>query len=99
MDLMEKQTFQERQEAVEKLQRAKLSSCQLPTYYVGWNAWSRLRDDYRKSQGAAFRLSLAAGRGSAFGLAAHPRLLGNRNPSKPSIIFGSAGQGCRKSKS
>src|SRR5262249_48027642 len=36
MDLMEKQTFQEKEEATEKLQRAKLSSCQLPTYFVGY---------------------------------------------------------------
>jgi uncharacterized protein (DUF885 family) len=57
MDLMEKQTFQEHQEAVEKLQRAKLSSCQLPSYYVGWNAWTKLREDYRKSKGGAFSLS------------------------------------------
>ena len=39
LDLMEKQAFQEPEEATEKLQRAKLSSCQLPTYYSGWNGW------------------------------------------------------------
>lgn len=57
MDLMEKQTFQEHQEAVEKLQRAKLTSCQLPSYYVGWNAWLKLRDSYKNSKGSAFGLS------------------------------------------
>jgi uncharacterized protein (DUF885 family) len=57
LDLMEKQTFQEKEEAEEKLQRAKLGSCQLPTYYVGWNGWTRLRDDYKKSRGAAFSVS------------------------------------------
>lgn len=56
-DLMEKRTFQEHTEAVEKLQRAKLSSCQLPTYYVGFNAWLKLRDDYRRSKGGAFNLA------------------------------------------
>jgi uncharacterized protein (DUF885 family) len=56
-DLMEKRTFQEHTEAVEKLQRAKLSSCQLPTYYVGFNAWLKLRDDYKRSKGGAFNLA------------------------------------------
>jgi uncharacterized protein (DUF885 family) len=55
LDLMEKRTFQEKEEAEEKLQRAKLTSCQLPTYYVGWSAWDRLRDEYKKSKGAAYR--------------------------------------------
>jgi uncharacterized protein (DUF885 family) len=57
MDLMTKDTFQEKEEAVKKLQRAKLSSCQLPTYFVGWRAWSRLRDEYRKKQGSSYTLS------------------------------------------
>jgi len=57
MDLMEKRTFQEHTEAVEKLQRAKLTSCQLPSYYVGFAGWTKLRDDYRNSKGAAFSLS------------------------------------------
>ena len=35
LDLMQKQTFQEKEEATAKLQRAKLSSAQLPMYYVG----------------------------------------------------------------
>lgn len=54
LDLMEKRTFQEKEEAEEKLQRAKLTSCQLPAYYVGWNGWVRLRDEYRKSKGASY---------------------------------------------
>ena len=57
MDLMERQTFQEHTEAVEKLQRAKLSSCQLPTYYVGWSAWERLRDAEQKAKGKSFSLA------------------------------------------
>jgi uncharacterized protein (DUF885 family) len=56
MELMEKQTFQEHEEAVAKLQRAKLSSAQLPTYFIGWRDWLRVRDLAKKTQGAAFSL-------------------------------------------
>jgi len=56
MQLMEKQTFQEHEEAVAKLQRAKLSSTQLPTYFIGWRDWLRVRELVRKSQGSAFTL-------------------------------------------
>src|SRR5438045_3957645 len=41
LELMQKQTFQETEEATAKLQRAKLSSCQLPTYLAGWRGWFR----------------------------------------------------------
>jgi len=44
MDLMENATFQEHEEAVAKLQRVKLSSTQLPTYFVGWRDWLRVRE-------------------------------------------------------
>ena len=57
LDLMIHQTFQERQEAVAKVQRAKLTACQLPTYFVGWQAWLRLRDAYKKKNGSNFNLS------------------------------------------
>jgi uncharacterized protein (DUF885 family) len=57
LDLMTNETFQEKEEAEEKLQRAKLSSCQLPTYFLGWRGWDRLRDAYRQKQGSEFRLS------------------------------------------
>ncbi|NDJ10380.1 MAG: DUF885 domain-containing protein [Acidobacteriia bacterium] len=43
MNLMENLTFQEHEEAVAKLQRAKLSSTQLPTYFTGWRDWLRVR--------------------------------------------------------
>ncbi len=56
LDLMINQTFQEKEEAVEKVQRAKLSSCQLPTYFVGWRGWLDLREEYKKRKGAAFNL-------------------------------------------
>ena len=54
MDLMTKQTFQEQEEATAKLQRAKLSSAQLPTYFVGWHGWNNLRDEQRQKKGPAF---------------------------------------------
>jgi uncharacterized protein (DUF885 family) len=56
LDLMINDTFQEKEEATAKLQRAQLSSCQLPTYFVGWRGWLDVREDYRKRKGAAFRL-------------------------------------------
>jgi uncharacterized protein (DUF885 family) len=49
LDLMQKQTFQEAEEATAKLQRAKLSSCQLPTYLMGWRGWLRARERYQKA--------------------------------------------------
>jgi len=57
LDLMEKQTFQEKEEAEEKLQRAKLTSAQLPTYFVGWDGWLKVRENYKKAKGAAYSLS------------------------------------------
>jgi uncharacterized protein (DUF885 family) len=57
MDLMEKQTFQEPQEAAGKLRRAKLSSCQLPMYFVGWRGWQQAREQYKQAKGAAFKLA------------------------------------------
>jgi uncharacterized protein (DUF885 family) len=57
LDLMEKQTFQEEEEAKAKLQRAKLSSAQLPTYFVGWRGWMKVREDLRQSKGSGFNLT------------------------------------------
>ena len=51
MDLMENRTFQEHEEAVAKLQRVKLSSTQLPTYFVGWRDWLRVRELDETNQG------------------------------------------------
>jgi uncharacterized protein (DUF885 family) len=56
LDLMEKETFQETEEATAKLQRAKLASCQLPTYYVGWRDWNRLRDQYQRMKADQYSL-------------------------------------------
>jgi uncharacterized protein (DUF885 family) len=49
-------TFQEREEATAKLQRAQLSSCQLPTYYAGLRGWLRAREQYKQAKGGAFTL-------------------------------------------
>ncbi len=57
MDLMEKSTFQEHEEAVAKLQRVKLSSTQLPTYFVGWRDWLRVRELDKQAKGSAFQLA------------------------------------------
>jgi uncharacterized protein (DUF885 family) len=56
MDLMIGDTFQEREEATAKLQRAQLSSCQLPTYFAGLKAWQEARDKYKQARGPAFSL-------------------------------------------
>ncbi len=52
LDLMTHEAFQETEEANAKLQRAKLSSCQLPTYYAGLKGWLKVREDYRAQFGA-----------------------------------------------
>jgi uncharacterized protein (DUF885 family) len=55
MDLMMTKTFQEQEEATAKVQRAKLSACQLPTYYTGYMEWKRLRERAQSSAGEAFQ--------------------------------------------
>jgi uncharacterized protein (DUF885 family) len=57
MDLMLNKGFQEKEEATAKLQRAKLSSCQLPMYFVGWRGWLQVRDAYKQQKGSAFNVS------------------------------------------
>jgi uncharacterized protein (DUF885 family) len=56
MDLMTKESFQTQAEADGKLQRAKLSSTQLPTYYVGIREWLALREKYQATAGKNFNL-------------------------------------------
>jgi len=56
LDLMINDTYQEKEEATAKLQRAQLSSCQLPMYYSGWRAWVDLREKQKQGKGAAFSL-------------------------------------------
>jgi uncharacterized protein (DUF885 family) len=71
-------TFQEKEEATGKLQRAQLSSCQLPTYFVGWRGWLDAREDYKNRKGAVFQLPAfhdAALKESAVPLPVLPSLL------------------------
>jgi uncharacterized protein (DUF885 family) len=56
MTLMTQDTYQEAEEATAKLQRAKLSSCQLPTYYAGLKGWLAVREHYRAAHGAGMNL-------------------------------------------
>ncbi len=56
LDLMINDTYQEKEEATAKLQRAQLSSCQLPTYFAGWKGWLQVRDHYQQKQGNKFSL-------------------------------------------
>jgi len=56
LDLMINDTFQEREEATAKLQRAQLSSCQLPTYYAGLKGWLQAREHDKQAKGGAFSL-------------------------------------------
>jgi uncharacterized protein (DUF885 family) len=54
MDLMTKDAFQTQAEADGKLTRAKLSSTQLPTYYVGLHEWLAFRQRYQAAAGKNF---------------------------------------------
>jgi uncharacterized protein (DUF885 family) len=54
IDLMTKDAFQTQAEAEGKLVRAKLSSTQLPTYYVGLREWLMLREKYQAAAGKNF---------------------------------------------
>lgn len=56
MDLMLNDTFQTQAEAEGKLRRAKLTSTQLPTYFVGIRQWWELRKKYQAAKGSAFNL-------------------------------------------
>ncbi len=56
MDLMTKNAFQTSAEAEGKLKRAKLSSAQLPTYYVGVREWLEFRKRYQQKAGSKFNL-------------------------------------------
>ena len=56
MELMTEDAFQTQAEAEGKLQRVKLSSTQLPTYYVGLREWLAFRKKYQTAAGANFDL-------------------------------------------
>jgi uncharacterized protein (DUF885 family) len=51
---MTKDSFQTQAEADGKLQRAKLTSTQLPTYYVGVREWLAFRKRYQDAAGKNF---------------------------------------------
>jgi uncharacterized protein (DUF885 family) len=57
LKLMTEETFQEQEEATGKLQRAKLSSVQLVTYFAGWRDHIRMREIYKQTKGSAFNLA------------------------------------------
>jgi uncharacterized protein (DUF885 family) len=54
MEMMTKDGFQTEAEAEGKLQRAKLTSTQLPTYYVGIREWFKVRKEYQAKAGNQF---------------------------------------------
>jgi uncharacterized protein (DUF885 family) len=56
LDLMMNDAFQTEAEADGKLLRAKLSSTQLPTYYVGIREWFALRKNFQAAAGKNFNL-------------------------------------------
>jgi uncharacterized protein (DUF885 family) len=56
MELMTKQAFQTTAEAQGKLTRVKLSSTQLPTYWVGTREWLEFRKRYQAQAGKNFDL-------------------------------------------
>jgi uncharacterized protein (DUF885 family) len=57
MELLVGRAFQTEGEAVGKIRRAKQSSVQLSTYFVGRTAFHRLRRDIQRAQGDRFDLS------------------------------------------
>jgi uncharacterized protein (DUF885 family) len=56
MDFLVNETFQEEREAALKWNRARVSSGQLASYYVGWQEHLKLRADWEAKEGAAFNL-------------------------------------------
>jgi uncharacterized protein (DUF885 family) len=54
--LLMDRAFQSEAEAVGKIVRSKLSSCQLSTYFVGRMAFYRLRQQVQRGQGDQFNL-------------------------------------------
>ena len=54
MKLMTEKTFQEEREAAGKWTRARLTSAQLPTYFVGWQEHLDLRNEVEKRDGDKF---------------------------------------------
>jgi hypothetical protein len=53
LNLLQKGAFQEAEEAQAKLQRAKLTSCELPGYFVGLANWLKARAGYQAARGGS----------------------------------------------
>ena len=47
LKFLREEAYQESVEANGKLRRAKMTSAQLPAYYVGWKGWTKVRDHYQ----------------------------------------------------
>ena len=56
LDFMINETYQEREEATAKIQRAQLSSCQLDMYYAGFKGWTEVRAHYQQRHPRDFSL-------------------------------------------
>ncbi len=56
LDLMMNYGFQEETEAITKLRRAKMTSCQLSTYFVGYLELKNIMEEYKRMKGAQFDL-------------------------------------------
>jgi hypothetical protein len=61
MEFMRQQTFQEEEEARAKWQRAMLSSCQLPAYWVGYEDWKHVRANFSLASEEFHRRALLLG--------------------------------------
>jgi uncharacterized protein (DUF885 family) len=83
LSLMKGEAFQTDAEAEGKLQRAKLTACQLPTYYVGTKGWWALRKKYEAAAGASFDLRVFHDRALDAGELPLPLLEGLLLPSTP----------------
>jgi uncharacterized protein (DUF885 family) len=56
LELLTKRAYQTEGEAIGKIVRAKQSSCQLSTYFVGRTAFYRLRQQMHRDMGDKFNL-------------------------------------------
>ena len=88
LDLLMNRAFQTEGEAVGKIIRAKQTSCQLSTYFVGRMAFYRLRQSIQRALGDRF--DLARYHRSRAGPRHHPREVSTRHGPK---IAGSHGRG------
>jgi hypothetical protein len=74
MDLMTHEASQDPQQAAARLLRAKLSSCELATYYAGFKGWLEVRDSFRHRHPADYSLSRFNERALGEGAVALPAL-------------------------